>query len=233
MPWVAPCSSHFGSQEVFLKAASFRPLASPPAKPLWPWTACWIEAQMVRSSYGSMKSHKSRSMPSGTVKLGFIVTSYKHAFVVMPNHVHLLVTPNVTANHWLGPLKGFTAHEANRVLGRHAPFWQDESYDRLVRNGEEFQQIQRYIAGTLSLVKRWRAQRNAGQKPGGRLESLTPRTRTTSSRCRVAGSIPPPVPGSRPACVPFRRCEPGRRSPRRASGASALPASRAAAAPSG
>jgi len=31
-----------------------------------------------------------------------------HAYVVMPNHVHLLVTPNVTANHWLGPLKGFT-----------------------------------------------------------------------------------------------------------------------------
>jgi REP element-mobilizing transposase RayT len=68
-----------------------------------------------------------------------------HAFVVMPNHVHLLVTPNVAANQWLGPLKGFTAHQANRVLGRHAPFWQDESYDHLVRNEEEFQRIQRYI----------------------------------------------------------------------------------------
>src|SRR5437660_1428996 len=31
-----------------------------------------------------------------------------HAFVVMPNHVHLLVTPNLTARQWLGPLKGFT-----------------------------------------------------------------------------------------------------------------------------
>ena len=54
-----------------------------------------------------------------------------HAFVVMPNHVHLLVTPNVPANKWLGPLKGFTAYQANRLLGRHAPFWQDESYDHL------------------------------------------------------------------------------------------------------
>jgi len=38
-----------------------------------------------------------------------------HSFVVMPNHVHLLVTPNVRATRWLGPLKGFTAHEANRA----------------------------------------------------------------------------------------------------------------------
>jgi REP element-mobilizing transposase RayT len=39
-----------------------------------------------------------------------------HAFVIMPNHVHLLATPHVTARYWLGPLKGFTAHEANRML---------------------------------------------------------------------------------------------------------------------
>jgi REP element-mobilizing transposase RayT len=40
-----------------------------------------------------------------------------HAYVVMPNHVHLLVTPHGIATRWLGPLKGFTAHEANRSLG--------------------------------------------------------------------------------------------------------------------
>ena len=28
-----------------------------------------------------------------------------HAFVVMPNHVHLLVTPKVVASRWLAPLK--------------------------------------------------------------------------------------------------------------------------------
>ena len=40
-----------------------------------------------------------------------------HAFVVMPNHVHMLVTSGIVATRWLGPLKGFTAHEANRILG--------------------------------------------------------------------------------------------------------------------
>jgi REP element-mobilizing transposase RayT len=70
-----------------------------------------------------------------------------HSFVVMPNHVHLLVTPQVEATRWLGPLKGFTGHEANRLLGQQGtPFWQDESYDHLVRSDVEFERIQAYIA---------------------------------------------------------------------------------------
>lgn len=69
-----------------------------------------------------------------------------HAFVVMPNHVHLLVTPFVRAREWLGPLKGFTGHHANRILSRQrVPFWQDESYDHMIRNDEEFARVQRYI----------------------------------------------------------------------------------------
>jgi REP element-mobilizing transposase RayT len=69
-----------------------------------------------------------------------------HAFVVMPNHVHLLATQLAPFAKWLGPLKGFTANRANKVLGLsdHA-FWQNESYDHLVRNNDEFLRIQRYI----------------------------------------------------------------------------------------
>lgn len=69
-----------------------------------------------------------------------------HAFVVMPNHVHLLVTPRVLATKWLGPLKGFTAFHANQLLGsRGRPFWQDESYDHLVRSDAQFERIRVYI----------------------------------------------------------------------------------------
>jgi putative DNA methylase len=68
-----------------------------------------------------------------------------HAFVIMPNHVHLLVTPYVTSRQWLGPLKGFTGHTANKLLGRSGAFWQDESYDHLVRNDRSFHQIRQYI----------------------------------------------------------------------------------------
>jgi len=68
-----------------------------------------------------------------------------HAWVVMPNHIHLLVTPQVTARQWLGPLKGFTGHAANRLLGRSGAFWQDESYDHLVRDSQSFDRIRHYI----------------------------------------------------------------------------------------
>jgi REP element-mobilizing transposase RayT len=71
-----------------------------------------------------------------------------HAFVVMSNHVHLLLTPSVSSTRWLGPLKGYTAHEANLLLGRAGKrFWQDESYDHLVRNVGEFERVRRYIEG--------------------------------------------------------------------------------------
>ncbi len=69
-----------------------------------------------------------------------------HSYVVMSNHVHALVTPTVAATQWLGPLKGFTAHEANRILEQHGRhFWQDESYDHLVRSDREFDRIRSYI----------------------------------------------------------------------------------------
>ena len=43
-------------------------------------------------------------------------------------------------------LKRFTGREGNRMLGLTGqPFWQDESYDRLVRNDTEFQRIVHYI----------------------------------------------------------------------------------------
>ncbi len=71
-----------------------------------------------------------------------------HAFVVMPNHVHLLVTSKTPAAHWLRSLKGFTGHEASGMLLLNGiPFWQDESYDRLIRNDREFAGARRYIEG--------------------------------------------------------------------------------------
>jgi len=69
-----------------------------------------------------------------------------HAFVVMPNHVHILITPLEEVSKVMHSLKRFTAREANLLLGRTGqPFWQDESYDRLVRDDSEFERIAGYI----------------------------------------------------------------------------------------
>jgi putative transposase len=69
-----------------------------------------------------------------------------HSYVVMPNHVHLLMTPLVNVCDIMQSLKRLTARECNKVLGlTGGPFWQNESYDRLVRDETEFLRIVRYI----------------------------------------------------------------------------------------
>jgi len=69
-----------------------------------------------------------------------------HEFVVMANHVHLLLTPLVPLPEITRSLKGITARRANGILGRTGtPFWEVESYDRLVRNRDEFERIRHYV----------------------------------------------------------------------------------------
>lgn len=69
-----------------------------------------------------------------------------HAYVVMPNHVHLLATPYVPLPKLTKALKGFTGKRANEILGLTGKaFWQQESYDRLVRNPKESNRIRNYI----------------------------------------------------------------------------------------
>src|ERR1700680_4232718 len=64
----------------------------------------------------------------------------------MSNHVHLLIDPRIDPSQLMRSLKGATAREANKVLGRTGePFWQKESYDRWVRDEAEFERIRAYI----------------------------------------------------------------------------------------
>jgi REP element-mobilizing transposase RayT len=68
------------------------------------------------------------------------------AWVVMANHVHMLVRPLIKASEALRRIKGRSAREANLALGRTGEsFWQAESYDHWVRNGEEATRITCYI----------------------------------------------------------------------------------------
>jgi REP element-mobilizing transposase RayT len=69
-----------------------------------------------------------------------------HSWVIMANHVHLLLTPHVSVSKLLGSLKTATATRANLLLRRTGqPFWQSESYDHVVRTELEFRRIQPYI----------------------------------------------------------------------------------------
>ena len=69
-------------------------------------------------------------------------------YVVMPNHVHLLVAfPDVAAllkqcESW----KHFTATRINKALARSGRFWQQDGFDHLVRSPEQFTWLREYIA---------------------------------------------------------------------------------------
>lgn len=68
-------------------------------------------------------------------------------YVVMPNHVHVLVSPKEghSMSSILHSWKRFTAREINKRLGATGQFWQHESFDHLVRGAGPLEGFIRYI----------------------------------------------------------------------------------------
>jgi len=69
------------------------------------------------------------------------------AWVVMPNHVHVLLTPD---SEWslstiMKNLKSFTSHEANKMLRQTGQFWMEDYFDRYVRDAKHFDNAIVYI----------------------------------------------------------------------------------------
>jgi putative transposase len=68
------------------------------------------------------------------------------AWVIMSNHVHVLLQPHRPLRQVTRAVKNASARKANLILGRTGlRFWQDESYDHWVRDGKEFERIVQYI----------------------------------------------------------------------------------------
>lgn len=75
-----------------------------------------------------------------------------HAAVVMPDHAHLLLTPNSDDEgntfgftQIMQAIKSASAHAINRQLGRAGRVWQEESFDRLLRSDEKLREKAEYI----------------------------------------------------------------------------------------
>ena len=71
---------------------------------------------------------------------------------VMPDHVHILLTPlERQANEWwplqdiVHSIKSFTANQINRGRGVSGPFWQQEYFDRIMRDEDEFREKWNYM----------------------------------------------------------------------------------------
>jgi putative transposase len=70
-----------------------------------------------------------------------------YAWVVMPNHVHLLAgfKTGVEWEEVIGRLKGSTSRAINLMMGRSGSLWQRESYDRFIRDLDHFNAALAYI----------------------------------------------------------------------------------------
>jgi putative transposase len=71
------------------------------------------------------------------------------ASVVMPNHIHCIIRPipdqEVELEEIIGSWKSFTARRINKTLGQEDVLWQDESYDRIIRDEEHLWRCLQYI----------------------------------------------------------------------------------------
>ena len=70
-----------------------------------------------------------------------------HAFVVMDDHVHVVVTttPGVALEAIVHSWKSFSAWRLQREEGRPGALWQEECYDRIVRDDQELTQKVSYV----------------------------------------------------------------------------------------
>jgi REP element-mobilizing transposase RayT len=76
-------------------------------------------------------------------------------YVIMNDHVHVLVrilesdSPSKTIHTW----KSYTANRMQRLFNRKGTIWQDEYFDRIIRNEKEFYDTANYIVR--NPLKRW------------------------------------------------------------------------------
>ena len=70
-----------------------------------------------------------------------------HAFVVMPNHFHLILTPapGITLERAMQFIKGGSSFRAKKELGMNGSIWQPGYFDYRVRDEEDFRKRREYI----------------------------------------------------------------------------------------
>ncbi|MCY2954920.1 MAG: DUF1156 domain-containing protein [Planctomycetota bacterium] len=124
---------------------------------------------------------------------------YLHAWCIMPNHVHVVVTPlnahdlSSILHSW----KSFTAKQANRILARTGVFWERESFDHLCRKPEHVDWFVKYTqdnpvaAGLCAKPEDWPwSSCAAGSQPAHPTEDLVVQGPSLTSN--TAGKMPAP-----------------------------------------
>lgn len=107
------------------------------------------QQEWLDKGYGScvLKNHEIAEIVEQTL-LHFDGERYRLGdYVIMPNHVHLIVEP--FHEHQLSELlhswKSFSAQQINKQLGQKGAVWMDESFDHIIRRETSFVKFRNYI----------------------------------------------------------------------------------------
>jgi putative transposase len=101
----------------------------------WERRAIFSKPEAARIVLGQLLSCRER----GFYKL--------HAFVIMPDHLHVLLTPSqsTTIEKAMQMIKGGSAHQIGLENPHRFPIWHAGFHDRWMRNASEYRESKRYI----------------------------------------------------------------------------------------
>ncbi|MFZ5928397.1 MAG: REP-associated tyrosine transposase [Acidobacteriota bacterium] len=197
--------------------SGFQPVDPSGFQPVDPWKSAGLKfnrrhlphVEANRATYFvTFRCQKGLVMPAEV--RGEVLSAVRHwdgkridldAAVVMPDHVHAIfrILDGSGLSEILHSIKSFSAKQANWMLGRTGPFWQDESFDHVVRNEAEWQEkieyvlqnpVKRGLAGSPEEY-RFLCWKKRG-KPDGDRQDACPHRDLKSSSPGVTGRMPVP-----------------------------------------
>jgi putative transposase len=120
--------------------------------PHWQNPGC-VYFVTFRTHKNLILSEKARDIISQVIKFNDKKKYTLFSFVVMPDHIHIILQPiEINNNNYYSlteinhSIKSFSAKEINQIENQKGRIvWQHESFDRIIRNDEEFQEKMYYI----------------------------------------------------------------------------------------
>ncbi len=113
--------------------------------PHWSLNGAWYYVTFCLGS-GTLTDQE-QQLVLGHIKSGHPKFYRLTALCVMPDHVHVILSPNNgrKISDIMKGIKGVSSRDINRLRGVRGALWQGESWDRILRDEGEFQEKLKYM----------------------------------------------------------------------------------------
>ena len=123
-----------------------------------------------------------------------------HEFVVMPNHLHILITPgnSVSLERAMQLIKGGSSHEIHKVRRSNISIWQSGFHESRVRDAADYNNKRDYIYFnpiTAKLVDRPEQWRYSSASGNYQLDPIPQRLKPLVEQAHVGAEAPTPNTG--------------------------------------